>query len=237
MPTKYKPVQVNPDHPLKPPSSGYVYEHRLVLWEHIGPGTHPCHHCGEPVTWSPGKGATAGVLVVDHLDDNGRNNEISNLVPSCITCNKKRTPKKTRVRDDELYCIVRGKGTRVRAMKLTCEECGDDFLTPRRSVKVLRFCSRSCSARHNQNKRVAAMGGTIVNSRSIRDDEPWVLVKGKGRTRAAVKHCEFCGAEYRVALHYADKSRYCGKPCKYAGLGELAKVRKKAKTNLVNAPR
>lgn len=64
-------------------SSGWVYEHRMVLFDAIGPGSHPCHHCGETVTW--------GVdLEADHLDYDRANNDQANLVQSCHPCNTRR---------------------------------------------------------------------------------------------------------------------------------------------------
>jgi len=41
--------------------------HRAELYDAIGPGMHPCHHCGDLVEW----GIT---LEVDHLDHNRQNN-------------------------------------------------------------------------------------------------------------------------------------------------------------------
>jgi len=68
-------------HPLA--KKGVVYEHRYVLYDAIGEGPHPCHHCGKNlVDWN--------VIYVDHLDTDRINNHISNLVPSCQSCNVKR---------------------------------------------------------------------------------------------------------------------------------------------------
>src|SRR6266498_2775450 len=79
-----------PDHPLA--TRGIVPEHRAVLYAAIGPGDHPCHWCGRLVKWGmPGqKQGDTLKLVVDHLDDNGVNNDRSNLVPSCYACNTSR---------------------------------------------------------------------------------------------------------------------------------------------------
>lgn len=64
--------------------------HRVRLYDSIGPGTHPCHWCGKPVAWEIAYPAP-GSLVVDHLDENKRNNAIENLVPACQPCNIGRT--------------------------------------------------------------------------------------------------------------------------------------------------
>jgi hypothetical protein len=80
-------VQVyRPDHALAN-ARGYVPEHRLVLFDKIGPGTHSCHWCGIGLEWR-GRGRAA--LIADHLDENKVNNDPSNLVPSCTPCNGNR---------------------------------------------------------------------------------------------------------------------------------------------------
>lgn len=75
-------------HPLAR-SKGQVQMHRLVLFEKIGPGTHPCHWCEKPVTW--GYHVGPDTLVTDHLDENRANNAPENLVPSCVGCNAARS--------------------------------------------------------------------------------------------------------------------------------------------------
>lgn len=66
---------------------GHVLEHRVVLYDKIGPGTHPCHWCERPVTWMA---RDAEQLDGDHLDFNPSNNSPGNLVPSCDPCNVRR---------------------------------------------------------------------------------------------------------------------------------------------------
>ncbi|MGI8721199.1 MAG: hypothetical protein ACR2JG_03120 [Geodermatophilaceae bacterium] len=70
-------------HPLAD-NQGRVYEHRLVLYAVLGPGTFPCHWCRKPVDWDE------RTLHVDHLDDDKTNNNPANLVPSCLVCNVRR---------------------------------------------------------------------------------------------------------------------------------------------------
>lgn len=72
-----------PGHPLAGRNQR-VFVHRKVLFDAIGPGSHPCHRCGIPVDWS--EPFPTG-LVVDHLDHDRANNVISNLAPSCHPCN------------------------------------------------------------------------------------------------------------------------------------------------------
>lgn len=71
-----------PDHPLAH-RDGNVQEHRVVLYDAVGPGAHPCHWCGRSVTWG-------GDLQVDHVDGHKLNNARENLAPSCSRCNSNR---------------------------------------------------------------------------------------------------------------------------------------------------
>jgi hypothetical protein len=76
-----------PGHPVAS-RNGKVWMHRVVLYDAIGPGPHPCHWCAKPVEWGKGRGADA--LQVDHLNGWGDDNAIDNLVPSCPACNTTR---------------------------------------------------------------------------------------------------------------------------------------------------
>lgn len=137
----YKPM-----HPLA--IRGYLLEARMVLYDTIGPGFHPCHWCQTMVQWLPGHGPRKGALVVDHIDWNPHNNATSNLVPSCQSCNGKRTRRQTTytVHDEEKY-IIRPNGTRLRAEQRTCAYCHANFLIAPASTTRGRgvFCSRSCA--------------------------------------------------------------------------------------------
>lgn len=75
-----------PGHPVAT-AQGKALEHRVVLYDAIGIGPHPCHWCGVVLPWSGGAGRG---INVDHLDDNRLNNTRDNLVPSCLDCNTKR---------------------------------------------------------------------------------------------------------------------------------------------------
>lgn len=79
-------------HPLAD-RSGYVLEHRQVLYDRLGPHPQSCYWCGVQVAWAPGpfrKGASRLRLVVDHLDGNKANNSPENLVVACNDCNGNR---------------------------------------------------------------------------------------------------------------------------------------------------
>lgn len=76
-------------HPLAR-AQGLVLEHRMVLFDAIGPGQHPCRWCQTLVTWESWWPKSADALVVDHLDRNRSNNAVENLAPSCQGCNARR---------------------------------------------------------------------------------------------------------------------------------------------------
>ncbi len=65
-----------------------IGQHRIILFENIGTGPHKCHWCNCQVDWATSFGIKK--LCVDHLDNNGRNNDPVNLVPSCHKCNCRR---------------------------------------------------------------------------------------------------------------------------------------------------
>lgn len=133
-------------HPLAPPS-GMVAVSRLVLYEKIGAGTHPCNWCDTPVKWMPGAGLAEGALLADHLDWDRNNDDPENLVPSCNRCNAHRTRQgdRKRITQDEL--TVLWSGVRTRAIERQCERCGEMFLIPPSATGRGRgrFCSRSCA--------------------------------------------------------------------------------------------
>lgn len=77
--------------------SSHAYAHRLRYHEQYGDGPFHCHWCKTVVTWSD--------LNIDHLDDNKKNNVISNLVASCPPCNKNRGSHKSSVTWRKKYGI------------------------------------------------------------------------------------------------------------------------------------
>lgn len=74
-----------PQHPLAS-SVGQVLEHRMVLYDSIGDGPHPCHWCGKELDWGG-----AGGILADHIDEDKANNIRLNLVPACSRCNTRRS--------------------------------------------------------------------------------------------------------------------------------------------------
>jgi hypothetical protein len=69
-------------HPLAN-RSGKVFVHRMVLFDEIGWGLHPCHWCGKLLPWDEIRG--------DHLNWIRNDNRLENLVVSCGPCNSRRT--------------------------------------------------------------------------------------------------------------------------------------------------
>lgn len=86
VPRRYRTVAAQ-GHPLAG-ANGRAYEHRVVLYDLIGPGPHECHWCGVEINWLP-KGQP-GELQPDHLNNDGGDNRPENLVPSCRRCNTTR---------------------------------------------------------------------------------------------------------------------------------------------------
>jgi hypothetical protein len=74
-----------PGHPLAQRQSGQVLEHRKVLYDRLGPGSHPCHFCHVPLTWERGTGLEA--LRIEHLNWDRMDNRPENLVAVCSSCN------------------------------------------------------------------------------------------------------------------------------------------------------
>ena len=95
------------DHPLA--CGGKVGEHRVVLYEKIGPGTHHCHWCGIDVVWVAGSGARSSLaagtqrLIAAHLDGDRANNAPENVVASCTACSSLRQRAPRRILRAELW--------------------------------------------------------------------------------------------------------------------------------------
>ena len=70
-----------PGHPLAS-ARGRVFEHRMVLYNRIGAGPHPCELCGEILEWPE--------IVVDHVNCVRTDNRLENLRVCCRGCNARR---------------------------------------------------------------------------------------------------------------------------------------------------
>lgn len=73
-------------HPLAT-RNGFVYAHRIALYDAIGPGDHKCFNCGTSVSWDKSFPRSMKGLVVDHIDHDRLNNAPANLRASCGPCN------------------------------------------------------------------------------------------------------------------------------------------------------
>lgn len=137
------------NHPLAPPS-GVVAVCRIVLYEKIGSGSHPCNWCGRALFWKPGEGLTNDAIMADHLDFDMHNDVPENLVPSCRTCNVHRLidGRQKLIEDDEVV-VINANGTRTRGIERSCIICGEKFIARLSQVKLGRAtcCSRSCARR------------------------------------------------------------------------------------------
>ena len=155
--TRHQRLKRAPTHPLAPPS-GMVAECRMILYDKLGPGPHPCHWCGALLQWRPGQGLVPDALLADHLDWDIHNNDPANLVPSCNSCNAHRTRGGGRalIRDDEPV-VVNANGSRTRAHEVFCHICGVAFLARVAELRKGkgRFCSRSCARRNDARMRAS----------------------------------------------------------------------------------
>lgn len=146
--TRYRMVNVGTSHPLAG-VSGVIPEHRLLVFDAIGQGPHPCRWCGGEVDWLPGQHTGDGALVVDHINGDPKDNRIENLAASCHTCNSAR--RHDRVKDDEVWVTVKSTGNRTRALLRNCRTCGGEFKVTPSQVRSKKnggtYCSRECMYR------------------------------------------------------------------------------------------
>lgn len=81
-----------PGHPLANPGTGRVYVHRVVLHDSVRGSNLPCFWCGRPLRWTRDQAEDA--ITVDHRDRDRHNNDETNLVPACNTCNPGRNSRR-----------------------------------------------------------------------------------------------------------------------------------------------
>lgn len=145
----------DPQHPLARKTDGRVFVHRKVLYDAIGPGQHPCHWCGTTVEWRLRNVTSAGGLVVDHIDRDRRNNDLSNLVPSCHGCNARRDHPDN-IKDGETVIVFQGAQHRSKRAGdcLTCGKPTYVLLAETRPNRG-RYCSVTCARRAPRKPRDA----------------------------------------------------------------------------------
>lgn len=69
-------------HPLRM-KNNYVYEHRMVAYHKYGEDLPGCEICGKDLNWK--------TVHIDHIDEDIKNNQESNLRPLCRSCNVHRS--------------------------------------------------------------------------------------------------------------------------------------------------
>ena len=160
-----------PGHPVTQGDGG-AYEHRVVLYDAIGPGEHPCRWCGTPVTW--------GVeLQADHVDGNRANNIRENLVQSCPGCNTRRN---TRWAKRQTHC-------RRANHKLTPE---NTYIVPTTGARQCRTCGNARKAEHARRRRAG-----IVRPEAVPRPPRLCRVCGSDKAEAGTAgwYCEPCAQD------------------------------------------
>lgn len=139
-------------HPLAS-SAGRVLVHRMLLFDAIGPGAHPCHWCGHDVTWRVAR-PQPDDLVVDHLDFVTNNNSLDNLVPSCRSCNSKRQDPRKKLRG----------AAHPSRRKVACPQghpYNEENTAMVNGYRVCRICRRSAMIRHRDRARQAEKAANV----------------------------------------------------------------------------
>ena len=154
---KARQIIYEPSHPLTG-KNGYLSLSRFLLFNKIGPSPHKCNWCKRTIHWIIGKRQTGtNALIVDHVNSNPKNNDIKNIVPSCQSCNTKRSLPDQILKEGELFIVMKN-GRRLRAELKTCVVCSFKFKfaisklskKDRNNKKIGLYCSMKCL--YNRNK-------------------------------------------------------------------------------------
>jgi hypothetical protein len=200
--SRYKRVYL-PNHPLAV-GAGTIPQHRVILYDRIGGGPHPCHWCGKILRWTKGK-TRPWSLLPDHVDGNGKNNNPGNIVPACPKCNSARRKTKPLQAGEVFTRLWNGSGQRYRCTIERCHECGDKF---HRLVSSKlghgRFCSKSCAQTNKNRARIILRPGEFL-----------LPINSGGRNRkVAMVNCAACGMPFPRPTSDPQGTRsYCSRRC------------------------
>lgn len=183
-------------HPLAT-ASGHLCEHRAVLYDKLGPGTHPCHWCGKLLRWTIGKLEKDSILP-DHINFSERDNRPANIVAACAQCNARR--QRRRVLKDGEFMASYPSGMRFRAVWENCGWCGKKFAkkVSEKNPTVGKFCSHSCSTKSKAEARYV-----------LGPEEIWIDGSNGKRMRAKMVRCLRCGKEYPRATYLPPETKLC----------------------------
>lgn len=212
--TRYAKSKVPEGHPLRDPH-GQCMTHRLVLWDRIGPGDHPCHYCSTTVAWKPGERLTATSLIAEHMDGNTRNNDPANIVAACQKCNASKMERSSRpaIRPGEVT-FAYANGQRTRGVVRHCLSCGEEFtVRVNAGPREGQYCSRRCvNFRGARQCKVCAHCGVgfLTYQDSVCCSRACSYA---ARRKAATKPCAYCGIDF---YSIGGKRSYCGLACSRA---------------------
>lgn len=201
-------------HPIAP-VSGLILVSRLTLYNKLGGGPQTCHWCNRIVLWTDPTWTSQRAnnrLVVDHVDNNPENDDVTNLVPACYGCNISRGRRPMEPGDP----FISISGIRHRAAQKVCVSCGIKFLVPISQLKYRagRFCSRGC-----RNTKCAA-----ESERGIKPGEVTTMTYKAGgqlkRGRGVNLVCGWCESPFVAPKRFSATRRYCSESCAGFGRGK-----------------
>ena len=189
-------------HPLAT-KDGHLAEHRLILYEKIGPWAHECNWCQRMLRWTPGKMEEDSILP-DHINWNTHDNSPDNIVPSCPKCNALHR-QRYNLNPGE-FMAEYPSGMRYRATWKNCEGCGALFAkkVSERGRDKGRFCSKSCSSRATNISKVVLGPGEFLLP----------INSGGKNLKVKMANCACCGKPFpRPTFSRPGENMNCSNKC------------------------